>query len=60
MWWGVGFFLALIYIALLVMLGLTTLRNGHTALFWIGFIFPVLWLIGFFMAPTEKAIARGA
>ena len=44
----------------LIVLGVTTLRNGHTALFWFGIIFPVLWIIGFFMAPTAKAVARGA
>ena len=60
MWWGMGFVLGVIYLTLLIVLGLTTLRNGHTALFWIGIIFPVLWLIGAFLRPTEKAIARGA
>lgn len=60
MWWGMGFVLGVIYLTLLIVLGLTTLRNGHTALFWIGIIFPVLWLIGAFLRPTENAIARGA
>ena len=60
MWWGMGFVLGVIYLTLLIVLGLTTLRNGHTALFWIAIIFPVLWVIGAFLRPTEKAIARGA
>jgi hypothetical protein len=60
MWWGIGIFGWLIWLSLLIVLGVTTLRNGHTALFWFGIIFPVLWIIGFFMAPTAKAVARGA
>ena len=31
-----------LYITLWLTLGLTTLRKGHTALFWFGIIFPVL------------------
>ncbi len=60
MWWGMGFVLGVIYLTLLIVLGLTTLRNGHTVLFWVGIIFPVLWLIGAILRPTEAAIARGA
>ena len=60
MWWGMGFVLAVIWITLLVVLGFSTLAKGHTALFWIGIIFPVLWLIGAILRPTEAAIARGA
>ena len=59
MWWGMGFVLGVIYLTLLIVLGLTTLQKGHTAMFWIGIIFPVLWVIGAFMSPTEKALARG-
>ncbi len=60
MWWGMGFVLGVIWITLLLVLGFSTLANGHKALFWIGIIFPVLWIIGAFMAPTEKALARAA
>ena len=60
MWWGIGIFGAIIWITLAIVCGLTTLQNGHTWLFWLGIIFPFLWLIGFFLAPTAKAIARGA
>ena len=27
-------------------------------MFWIGFIIPILWIIGAFIAPTERAQAR--
>ena len=49
--------LATIYITCLVSLGMATLRKGHTAMFWFGFIFPVLWVIGALMAPTAAATA---
>ena len=58
MWWGMGFVLGVIWLTLLIVLGVSTLRNGHTWLFWIGIIFPVLWVFGAVMHPTEKALAR--
>ena len=58
--WGMGLMLGVIWLSLLIVLGVRTLRNGHTALFWIGIIVPVLWIVGALMAPTEGAIARGA
>jgi hypothetical protein len=47
----------LVYLAALVALGLTTLRKGHTALFWLGIIFPILWIVGALMRPTPEAAA---
>jgi len=49
--------LGVIYIMLWVTLGMTTLRKGHTAMFWFGIIFPVLWIAGALMAPTPAAAA---
>jgi hypothetical protein len=49
--------LGVLYIVLLVSLGMATLRKGHTALFWIGIVFPVLWIVGAFMHPTPSAAA---
>jgi hypothetical protein len=49
--------LGVLYIAMWVTLGMTTLRNGHTALFWIGIIFPVLWIVGAIMQPTPAVAA---
>ena len=48
-----------IYIAALVALGATTFRKGHVVLFWLGIIFPVLWIIGAIMAPSARVEARG-
>jgi hypothetical protein len=38
-------------------LGFTTLRKGHTVLFWVGIFLPFLWIIGALMHPTESALA---
>ena len=51
--------LAAAYLAALFFLGLTTLRKGHTALFWFGILFPFLWIVGALMAPTPKAAQAG-
>jgi len=51
--------LAVAYIALFITLALTALREGHYVLFWVGIIFPVLWIIGAVIAPTGRAEARG-
>jgi hypothetical protein len=48
---------AVMYITALITLGMMTLRKGHTALFWFGIIFPILWIVGALMAPTPRAAA---
>ena len=52
------FLLAIIYLTALFMLGLATLRKGHTALFWFGIFVPFLWIFGALMAPTPAAESR--
>ena len=52
--------LGIVYIACWVFLGLATFRKGHYWLFWIGFLLPILWIIGALMGPTERAAARAA
>ncbi|MCP4224856.1 MAG: hypothetical protein GY773_16085 [Actinomycetia bacterium] len=39
------------YVTMLVILGLTTLFKGRVVLFVIGFVFPVLWIVGAMMPP---------
>ncbi|HTE61846.1 MAG TPA: hypothetical protein VK631_15945 [Solirubrobacteraceae bacterium] len=46
---------AAIYLAALISLGVMTLRRGHTVLFVVGIIFPLLWIIGALMPPTPRA-----
>ena len=50
-------FLRDVVLIALFWLGLATLRRGHTVLFWVGIFVPFLWIIGAFMAPTQKAAA---
>ena len=52
--------LATLYLVAVFTLGLATLRNGHTVLFWVGIIFPLLWIVGALMQPTAKAVAADA
>jgi hypothetical protein len=49
--------LGILYFVVLVTLGVATLRKGHVALFIIGIIFPLLWVIGALIAPTPRAAA---
>jgi hypothetical protein len=49
------FLLGVIYLFVLLTLGLTTFRKGHMVLFFLGIIFPFLWLIGAVISPTSRA-----
>ena len=48
-------FFGVLYLTMWFFLGLSTLRKGHTALFWIGIFLPILWIFGALMAPTPRA-----
>ncbi len=52
--------LGVLYLTALFVLGLATLRKGHTALFWLGILFPLLWIVGALMRPTPAAAAAEA
>ncbi|MGZ4187555.1 MAG: hypothetical protein ACXVVQ_19540 [Solirubrobacteraceae bacterium] len=47
--------LAVLYVMCWIFFGMATLRKGHFVLFWVGIIFPLLWIIGALMAPTPRA-----
>ncbi|HEY4825787.1 MAG TPA: hypothetical protein VIH85_03430 [Solirubrobacteraceae bacterium] len=49
--------LGIVYLMVWVFFGLNTFRKGHYLLFWVGFFFPFLWIIGAIMAPTARAAA---
>lgn len=49
--WGL---LGLIYIVLLVVLGVTSLRKGHWVMFIIGIFIPLFWIIGALIPPVNK------
>ena len=44
--------LAVTYVVLLFWLGLSTLRNGHGLLFFLGIFFSLLWIFGAFARPA--------
>ena len=52
--------LGVVYIACWVYFGLATFRRGHYWMFWIGFFIPILWIIGAFIPPTDRAAASAA
>jgi ABC-type multidrug transport system permease subunit len=52
--------LGILYVACWIYFGLATFKKGHYWLFWIGFFFPILWIIEALMGPTERAAARVA
>jgi hypothetical protein len=51
--------LGALYLTLFFLLGLATLRKGHYFLFFVGIIFPVLWVVGALLGPTQSAQAAG-
>lgn len=54
--WGIG--LGILYLVLLFTVAIMTFRKGHWILGLIGFIFPVLWLIGAILPPTRSSSHR--
>jgi hypothetical protein len=48
--------LGIIYVFLLVFLGVRTAKNRRWVLFVLGFVFPVLWIIGGVLTP--KGMSR--
>jgi hypothetical protein len=55
-WYGL---FVVLYIALLIVLGITSLRKGHWVMFIIGIFFPLFWIIGAVLPPTESARESG-
>jgi hypothetical protein len=53
-----GFVLGVIYLALLIVLGVATLRKGHWVMFIFGIFLPLFWIIGAIIPPTADARAR--
>lgn len=59
MWYWFGGLLAFFWIFLLIVLGISTLRRGHTMMFIVGIFLPIFWAIGALIPPTERAQAAG-
>jgi len=59
MWWGIGILGFVIWLTLLVILGVATLRRGHWIMFILGIPLPIFWIIGAIIPPTARAQAAG-
>jgi hypothetical protein len=55
MWWGIGGGLAILWLVLLIVLGISCLRKGHWVMFIVGFFFPLFWIIGAIIPPVRQA-----
>lgn len=49
-WVGLG----ILYIVLLVVLGLMSIKKGHWIMFLIGIFLPIFWLVGALLPPTNR------
>ena len=49
----------IVYIVCWIFLGLATFRKGHYWMFWIGFLFPLLWIIGAAHSPNARRSRKG-
>jgi hypothetical protein len=52
--WFLGIGLGILYLVLLFTLAIMTFRKGHWILGVIGFIFPILWIIGAILPATHR------
>jgi hypothetical protein len=56
MWWGIGIG-AFLYVLLLIIFGLGLAYKGRWLLFIIGFVFPLVWIIGYVVYARKPATA---
>jgi hypothetical protein len=57
MYWGIGIGGIVLYLIVAFTLGLMTLRNRHGWMFFFGIFFPILWIFGALMRPTDTTPA---
>ena len=60
LWILTGVLLGVLYLTTLIVVGLATLSKGHTVLFFAGFVFPLLWIVGAIMGPKPRMSAAEA
>ena len=56
-WWAIGIG-AFLYMILLLIFGLGLAYKGRWALFLIGFIFPIVWIVGYAIYGRKPATAE--
>jgi hypothetical protein len=47
--------LGVLYLVLLLVLGITSIRKGHWIMFLIGLFIPIFWVIGALLPPTRPS-----
>lgn len=47
--------LGILYLVLLVVLGIASIRKGHWIMFLIGLFIPIFWIIGALLPPTRSS-----
>ncbi|HTZ62594.1 MAG TPA: hypothetical protein VMB51_00665 [Solirubrobacteraceae bacterium] len=52
---ALGSGLGILYIVLLLVLGLTSIKKGHWIMFLIGIVIPIFWIIGALMPPVQRS-----
>jgi hypothetical protein len=57
MWWGIGIG-AFLYMILLIIFGLGLAYKGRWLLFLIGFVFPIVWIVGYVVESRKPAPAQ--
>jgi vacuolar-type H+-ATPase subunit I/STV1 len=50
------FLFSVLYLTALIVLGMSTLRKGHTVLFIFGIFLPILWIVGALIGPSPRAV----
>ena len=45
--------LSILYVVLLIVLGITSLKKGHWIMFLLGIFLPIFWIIGALLPPTR-------
>jgi hypothetical protein len=53
-WYLWGGLLGLLWLICLVSAGVLTWKHGHRVIFFIGFIFPILWIVGAIWDPAPR------
>ncbi len=57
MWWLIGLAgigALLVYMSMFLVFGWRTMSNGHGLLFCLGFVLPLLWVIGALIPPNPE------
>jgi hypothetical protein len=50
-WIGFG----ILYVVLLIVLGIMSIKKGHWIMFLIGIFLPIFWIIGALLPPTQPS-----